>query len=209
MKKLIASVYERAILRHPLLTLLVLLLVLAFFARGLEDFKLDASADALLLESDEDLRDFRQVSMRYEQREFLFIAIVPADDILSPSTRELVAQLRDDIARIEFVHDINSMLDVPLVTNVPGTLADVANNFRTLRQDDVNLARAREELTQSPIYQNLVASADGKVTAMQIFLDEHPELPRLRRLRDELLYKKTTEGLTDQEALELERLRPE
>lgn len=209
MKNLIASVYERAILRHPVLTLLVLAAILAFFARGLPHFDLDASADALLLESDEDLRDFRQVSMRYEAREFLFIAIVPPEDILAPATRELVAQLRDDIARIEQVHDINSMLDVPLVTNVPGSLADVVNNFRTLRQADVNLERAREELTQSPIYKNLVASADGKITAMQIFLDDHPELPRLRRLRDELLYKKTTSGLSPQEALELERLRPE
>jgi len=210
MKNLLASVYERTILRHPVITLLLMTAILAFFARGLTHFKLDASADALLLESDRDLQDFRQMTMRYKTRDFLFIAVVPAGgDFMAEDTRELIARLRDDLAAIEQVEDINSMLDVPLVTTVPGSLADVATNFRTLRQPDVDLERAREELTQSPIYQDLVASADGEVTALQIFLKEHPELPRLRDLRDRLIYKRGGEGLSPQEELELEQLRPD
>ncbi|MCP5202126.1 MAG: MMPL family transporter [Gammaproteobacteria bacterium] len=208
MNDLIARVYERVILRHPVIVLLLMGLVLVACARGMANFKLDASADALLLENDQALRDFRQMSMRYRTRDFLFIAVVPPGDFLSPENRELVTRLRDDLAQVPQVLDINSMLDVPLVYNVPGSLAEVASNFRTLRQPDVNLERAREELTTSPIYKDLVASADGKVTALQIFLKDHPELPRLRDLRDELLYKRGTEGLTAQQELELERLRP-
>ena len=208
MKNLLASAYERAILRHPLVTLLILAGILAYFVRGVADFRLDASTDALLLENDRDLQEFRQLSMRYKTRDFLFIAVVPPGDLLAPETRELVTALRDELAAIPQVEDINSMLDVPLVTNVPGTLADVATTFKTLRQEDVDLEKAREELTQSPIYQDLVASADGSVTALQIFLKQHPELPRLRDLRDRLVYKRSHAGLSAQETLELERLRP-
>ena len=50
------------------------------------------------------------------------------------------------------------------------------------------------------------ASADGDITAMQIFLKPHPEFPRLRNLRDELLFKRFTEGLDPQQEVELERL---
>ena len=209
MNEFIAALYERLILRRPVIVLTILALIGLVFASGTRDFNLDASTDALLLENDKDLQAFRQLSMRYKTREFLFIAVVPPDDILSDATLERVGSLRDEIAALPEVLDIISLLDVPLVTNVPGSVADIATNFRTLRSDDVNLKRAREELTQSPIYQDLVASADGKVTALQVFLKPHPELPRLSRLRDQLLYKKAYEGLDPQEASNLENLRPD
>ena len=94
MNDLIARVYERVILRHPVIVLLLMGLVLVACARGMANFKLDASADALLLENDQALRDFRQMSMRYRTRDFLFIAVVPPGDFLSPENRELVTRLR-------------------------------------------------------------------------------------------------------------------
>lgn len=209
MKQMLASAYEGTILRFPLVTLLVLAAILAFFATGLKDFRLDASTDALLLENDADLRAFREMSLRYATREFMFIAVVPKGDIVDEDTMALVRELRDEIADVPQVLDVVSMLDVPLVFNVPGTLAEVATNFKTLRMDDVNVSKAREELTESPIYSNLVASRDGSVTAIQIFLKPHPNLPRLRELRDRLLYQRVTEGLDAQQETELERLRPD
>ncbi|MCZ6893916.1 MAG: MMPL family transporter [Gammaproteobacteria bacterium] len=209
MNEFIASLYERLVLRHPVIVLTILALVGLVFASGTRDFNLDASTDALLLENDKDLQAFRQLSMRYKTRAFLFIAVVPPDDILADATLERVGSLRDEIAALPEVLDIVSLLDVPLVTNVPGSVADIATNFRTLRSEDVNLRRAREELTQSPIYQDLVVSADGKVTALQVFLKPHSELPRLSRQRDQLLYKKAYEGLDPQEESNLEDLRPD
>jgi uncharacterized protein len=209
MNDFIASSYEALVLRRPVIILAVLAVIGTVFASGTRDFNLDASADALLLENDQDLQAFRQLALRYKTREFLFIAVVPTDDILSDATLELVGALRDEIAALPQVLDIISLLDVPLVNNVPGSIAEIATNFRTLRSDDVNFKRAREELTESPIYRDLVASADGKVTALQVFLKPHPELPRLSRLRDELLYKKASTGLDQQERLNLENLRPD
>lgn len=209
MQKIIASLYERLVLRNPRIVIALLAIVLAVFASGAREFNLDASADALLLENDADLQAFRKMSLRYETREFMFIAVVPPEDILAESTLELVGGLRDAIAAMPEVEDVVSLLDVPLVTNVPGTVAELVNNFRTLRSDDVNLERAREELTTSPIYRNLVASENGRVTAIQIFLEKHPQLPRLARQRDQLIYKRATEGLTPQEETILANLRPD
>ena len=206
MVNLISTIYERSVLRHPIIVLLLLAAILAAFASGAKHFKLDASTDALLLENDADLRAFRQMSMRYPTQDFLFIAIDPPGDFVDDATIQLVTALRDEIAEVPQVKDINSMLDVPLVRNVPGSLAQIATNFKTLRMPEVDKEKARIELTTSPIYQDLVASADGDVTAMQIFLKEHPEFPRLRNLRDELLFKRYTEGLEPQQEVELERL---
>jgi hypothetical protein len=209
MSNRIAALYERVVLRHPWLALALLGFVMAALLPGLRNFKLDASTDALLLESDKDLRTFRQIAMRYKTRDFLFIAVVPKEDLFAPASLDMISRLRDDLTQVPAVKDIISVLDVPLLGTVTGRMADMGMNFETLRSREIKLDAARKELTESPLYRNLIASADGKVGAMQIFLKDHPRLPRLSDLRDELLYKRIHGGLTDAQEQELARLRPD
>ncbi|MBK8958676.1 MAG: MMPL family transporter [Proteobacteria bacterium] len=206
----IAALYERVVLRHPWLALALLGFVMAALLPGLRNFKLDASTDALLLESDKDLRSFRQLAMRYQTRDFLFVAVVPKDgDVFTPATLGMISDVRDELTQVAAVKDIITVLDVPLLSTVTGRMADLGMNFETLRSHEVKLEVARQELTTSPLYRNLVASADGKVGAMQIFLKDHPRLPRLSNLRDELLYKRIHGGLSAAQEQELARLRPD
>ncbi len=204
MTSVIEKIYSTLILKFPLITVLALGLILFGVGLGIKDFKLDATTDALLLESDADLRSFREMGMRYKTREFLFVAVEPNSDIVSNENIDFIKRLRDDLANVPQVYDVISMLDIPLVNNVQGSLAEVATNFQTLRMKSVDVVKARKELTESPVYRNLIASADGSVTAIQIFLNPHPELPRLRKIRDELLFNKHSEqGLTEAQIQEL------
>ena len=68
---------------------------------------------------------------------------------------------------------------------------------------NIDLERAREELTKSPFYQDLVVSSDGKVASIAVYFKPHAELPRLRRLRDELLYQQLIGELSAQQKAEL------
>ena len=209
MSKLIAALYERLVLRNPWLVLALLTLVMAALLPGLRNFKLDASTDALLLESDKELRAFRQISMRYKTTDFLFIAVVPKDDLFTPASLDLMSRLRDDLAKVPAVKDVITVLDVPLLSTVTGPMAELGMNFETLRSRNVKVAQARQELTTSPLYRDLVASADGKVGAIQITLKDHANLPRLSNLRDELLFQRIHGGLSATKEQELERLRPD
>jgi len=208
MTELLVAWYDRAVLRAPRLLLAVLAVLLVVSALGARRFELDASADALLLENDADLRAWREVSERYGVREFLFVALVPKGGLVDTDTLHYVATLEDALARLPGVASITSLLDVPLVRNRPGSLVNVAENMRFLRDDDVDPARAREELTTSPIYADLVASADGKVTAMQIFLAAHPAYDRLRADRDRLVRQRAEGGLNAAGEAELAALLP-
>ena len=59
MSEKIFKLYDRTVLQHPILTI-VLMLVLVFGIGGFaKNFRLDASADSLLLENDQDLKYFR------------------------------------------------------------------------------------------------------------------------------------------------------
>ena len=56
-----AQAYDNLVLARPKTVLLFMLAVLVFFGYHTKDFKLDASADSLLLEGDQDLQQFRQI----------------------------------------------------------------------------------------------------------------------------------------------------
>ena len=206
MTKLIASLYESIILKHPRIILAALFIVLLAFASQVVHFKLDASSDSLLLENDEDFRRYTNVVKRYGVREFLFVTITPKGDLFSPDVIELVGQLRDEIYALESVDNVNSMLDVPLVRNIEGSLTQIAKNFRLLESDDVDIEKARIELTTSPIYSDLVVNKQGTTTALQIFLADKEGFAELQRRRNDLRYKKSTETWTDAEEVELERI---
>lgn len=205
MTNTIATLYDRCILNHPRLILALLFIILAGFASQIVNFKLDASSDSLLLENDEDFRRYTSVVKRYGVREFLFVTITPEGDLFSPENIQMVGELRDEIEALASVSNINSMLDVPLVKNVEGSLVQLAKNFRLLESDDVDIEKARTELTTSPIYSDLVVNKQGTTTALQIFLADKEGYSELQQRRNELRFKRSTEGLLPAEEVELDR----
>lgn len=209
MNETLADLYDRIVLAHPRAVLGVLLVLLGLFAAGLPKFRLDASADSLLLENDPDLQHFREVAERYRARDFLFITVTPKSDLFSPQSLALIAALRTDLQAQEAVASVVTVLDVPLVKNFPGTLSEVATNYRTLESPDANLELARAELTSSPLYRNIVVSPDGKTTAIRVVLGERPGYRELQYTRGALLYKRGTAELTAEEAARLEAIERE
>ena len=75
MKVFLYRIYQKVVFEKPHFCLLLLLLFGVFIQTGLKDFKLDASIDALILDSDPDLSLFRDLIAEYETKEFVFIAI--------------------------------------------------------------------------------------------------------------------------------------
>ena len=59
---LLKKFYDKLILRYPRLVILCILVAIAFLGYKARDFRLDASAETLLLETDEDLRTDSQRS---------------------------------------------------------------------------------------------------------------------------------------------------
>ena len=160
-----------------LIALLLVLMVLGWHAR---DFRLDASADSLLLENDEDYKVFRELSERYQSKSFLVVAFVPEQGVFAASTLKKVDQLALALEEVPGISSVVSLLDVPLLAQGEGSLTELAGNYRTLRDSEVDLDKARDELTTSPVFSELIVSADGRTTALQLNLDEAPEFEALQ-----------------------------
>ena len=199
----ITALYDRHILGRPRLVLPALLAVFAFFAWHARDFKLDASTDTLILESDKDLRILRQVNKRYETQEFLVVTFTPHADLFSDASLETIRRLREDLEQVPGIASVFSLIDAPLVKIVGGTLAEVAANYRTLEDPGVDRDLAREEFLASPIFLDLLISQDAGTTALQVNLENKVILTDAQRRRNELLIKQDEEGLTEAEQLEL------
>ncbi|MEC7875958.1 MAG: hypothetical protein VYC15_04100, partial [Pseudomonadota bacterium] len=135
----IKNIYLATVLRRPALVCFFMSVILCFFALQTKNFKLDASADSLLLEDDKDLKLFRETIERYTTKEFLFVTFTPKDSLFSKPALEKIVQLRDEIKKIKLVDSVISLVDVPLVRQFEGSLSDVTDNVRTIESDDVNL----------------------------------------------------------------------
>ena len=201
--KKITDIYDLYILGRPGLALLVLLAVFTFFAWHSRDFKLDASTDTLILESDKDLRILRQVNKRYETQEFLVVTFTPDADLFSVSSLETILQLREDLKQIPGVASVFSLIDAPLVKIIGGKLSEVARNYRTLEDPGVDRDRAREELLASPIFLDLLISQNARTTALQVNLKNKVIYTDAQKRKNELLIKQEHEGLTEAEQMDL------
>ncbi len=203
-----ADFYDRLVLAQPRLTLAILTLTLALFALGLTNFRLDASADSLLLENDPDLKEFRDLALRYNARDFLFVTVSPTEGLFSAPGMALIRDLRKALKALPQVASVVTVLDVPLVTNRPGKLSEVATHYRTLEATDVDLEKAREELTTSPLYRNVVLSPDAHTTAMRVVLHENLKFRVLQIERADLLYQRGTTGLNQAQRTRLAEVEP-
>ncbi len=186
MRLRLIQLYEQWVLRNPLVILIALTAVLSFFLLHTPDFELDASADSLVLENDSSLKYYRSLRARYGSDDFLIVTYSPTNNLFSPEVLQDIGELRDQLLALPAVKSAISLLDVPLVDSPPMTLAEIAQQVRTLESEGADIELAREEMTNSPLYQNLLVSSDGKTTAMQINLVANQPLNDLINQRDQL-----------------------
>ncbi|MCH8847142.1 MAG: MMPL family transporter [Proteobacteria bacterium] len=198
--------YRSVVLNHPVFTIFLLMLVFGFFVSHAKDFKLDASADALLLENDKDLKIFRDLNERYATKDFLFVTFTPNQDLFSDSSLHIIASLRDELKQLELTHSMVTLLDVPLVKQIKGSLSEVTNDYRTLESDDVDKVKAKAELLASPIFKELIISLDGNTTALQVNLKGNDTFRELLHKRNALLLKQQEGTLTSDESKQLEEV---
>ena len=169
------------------LFLISLLFILLFFGYQSLNLKLDASSDTLILENDKDLIAAREVSDTYSSNEFLIITLSDTNGIISTKNIEFIKILDQKIKQLDWVESTQSILDAPLLNINDQSLSDLANEIKTLKDTELNIVDAEEELKKSPIFRELVISEDGTTSAILINLKQNERLNKLIKLRSDKL----------------------
>jgi predicted RND superfamily exporter protein len=157
---------------------------------NINNFKLDASADTLILDDDKDLKLFREINDRYQSNEFLILTVTDKNkDIFANETLEYIHNLTLEIEDFANVQSVTAITNIPLVSSSKKPLTELINDIPNIFSKDIDPELAQQEILTSPIYKDLVISKDAKTTAMQVTLKENTALKEAT-IKRELYYKK-------------------
>ena len=179
--------YANFVIKKPVLILFFVFAFAITGSIGISNFKLDASSDALVLEGDQALKTYRENEEEFGDSSFLIVTFEPKNELFSPSSIETLKNLENDIDKIDGVDSVLSLMDAPIFFQPKVGLTEVADNLKDLESEGIDLAEAKNEIINNPIYQDLIISKDGSITAMQIVLKGNNEYNDLIKERYEVL----------------------
>jgi predicted RND superfamily exporter protein len=182
--------------------------VIAFLGYKAKDFKLDASTETLILETDEDFKYSQIIKSRYGGHDYLLMIYTPANDLFSDAALAQLTRLRDDLRQLKGVSTVISILDAPLLKSFPEPVGErkPAAGIQTLESPTVDRRLAKIEFSQSPLYKNLLVSPDLKTTALQIKLHTDERFQDMLTRRNLLRIKQADEPLSSAETAELKKI---
>ena len=174
-----AEYYKKIITDFSKILLFLLSLTLIFFLYNAKDFKLDASSDALLLESDKDLKYLREINERYGSKDYLFLTYTPVTKFTDDETIINIQFLKSKIEKLDWVDSVITIVDVPLLKSTDEPLMERLKNYKTLSYPEIDRVRGFDEIINSPIYKDFVISSDGKTSGIVIYLKQDQKLNEL------------------------------
>ena len=184
LQRSLTKTYSALVFDRPWLVLALLLAIASGFAYYTQYFRLDASADSLLLEGDAELEYSRQVAVRYGIRESVIVAYTPLNqELFSRPVLDRLGALRAELLTLPRVESVDSILNVPIFEDTP--LTGISEDYLTLEMD-IDLAAAKAELMNSPVFSNAVVSPDGNTAGMLVSFELDLKAQELLETRSSL-----------------------
>ena len=135
-----------------------------------QDFQLDASSDTLILENDQDLKNYQDVIKDYESKDFLLITITSKEKIITNRNIDFISRLTIEISKLTWVDSVQSILDVPVLKSGNQSLVDLVTEQLTIKTEGLILSEVEKEFIESPIFSELIISKDGTTSGIIINL---------------------------------------
>ena len=186
---MIAQFYENLILKNPKSIFLILLITLISFGYYSKDFRLDASSETLLIEGDPDLEYLQEVSKRYGSKEFLILTYTPNEGMVSDVSINNLLSLKYKIQSLDWVHNVVTLLDIPLLNSSDAPLQERLESFKTLKDEGIDKNRGFNEIVNSPVFRNFVISEDGKTSGIIVYIKKNEQLKDVQKKTKEEIEK--------------------
>ena len=177
---MLANFYQKNIIEKYKIVFFFIIICLIFFGYFAKNFRLDASSETLLIEGDPDLKYLNEVNERYGSKEFLVLTYSPFEEITSDNSINNLLSLKYKIQSLDWVHNVITILDLPLLNIKDETLTDKLQNFSTLKSEGVDKDEGFKEILNSPVYRNFVISEDGKTTGIIVYIKKDENIPEFK-----------------------------
>ena len=186
---MLANFYEKNVINKPKSVLSILLVIIIFSFYFSKDFRLDASSETLLLDGDPDLKYLNEINKRYNSKEFLVLTYSPKDEMISENSINNLLSLKYKIQSLDWVYNVITVLDVPLLNSTDETLSDKLKNFSTLKSDGIDKEKGFSEILNSPVFKNFVISEDGKTSGIIVYIKEDNKINLISDEKELEIYK--------------------
>jgi len=198
--------YQKNIIEKPKIVIVILLLCLISFGFFSKDFRLDASSETLLIDGDPDLKYLREITERYNSKEFLVLTYSPNEEIISESSINNLLSLKYKIQSLDWVHNVITILDIPLLNSSDETLTERLQNFSTLKDDGIDRKRGFNEILNSPVFRNFVISEDGKTSGIIVNIKQNKIPKNLKNKKEIEVYKDKLKKQNHQNIIEIREI---
>ncbi|MFT4926087.1 MAG: putative RND superfamily exporter protein [Phenylobacterium sp.] len=198
--------YKKIILDQANIVLLIIGLIVVFFGFHATKFRLDASADSLVLENDAALKYYRTVKANFGSEDILILTYTPNQPLFSQPVLDDLTVFGNELKKLDNVASVMTIMTVPLIESPLVTLGELSEGIRTLSDPDTDRALARTELLTGPIYKDLITSADGKTTALLVTVSRDEVYHQLVSERNALKAKALEAPLDEFQLSELARV---
>ncbi len=186
---MIAQFYQNIILKNPKSIFIILLITLISFGYHSKNFRLDASSETLLIEGDPDLKYLQEISERYGSKEFLILTYTPNEGMVSDVSINNLLSLKYKIQSLDWVHNVVTLLDIPLLNSSDAPLQERLEGFKTLKDEEIDKNRGFNEIVNSPVFRNFVISEDGKTSGIIVYIKKNEQLKDIQKKTKEEIEK--------------------
>ena len=166
--------------RWAIIAVFAVLLVLAISQLG--KFKIDASADTLLVKDNKLFIENQLANQVFSPDEFILLAYEPRNHALfSRQTFDDIQALSTAIEKLDRVKAVTSILSVPLIQDTAALTASADVSSLTWQQQGYSPEQMEQLISGHPIFTDLLVNRDNTATAIQIVFEENAQLAALER----------------------------
>ena len=176
---MLSNLYQNTVLKNPKAIFALLIIAVLSFGYYSKDFRLDASSETLLIEGDPDLSYLEEIKERYGSKEFLILTYAPNEGMASDASVNNLLSLKYKIQTLNWVDSVITILDIPLLENSDAPIQERLENFKTLKDEDVDKEKGFKEIFNSPVFKNFIISEDGKTSGILIYIKPDEKLENI------------------------------
>ena len=149
------------ILNYKYSVLFILIILLIFNITNFNKFKLDASADTLILENDEDYKLFKEYSEIFYSKNFLILAYKSPYGKINEEYLNELQEIESKLKNIDDIDSIFSINNAPIILSEDISITDLnIDNIKYLESGNIELTKAIDELSKSPIFKDQLINSE-------------------------------------------------
>ena len=161
----------RAVVRHPVVFILLTLALTVVFGTFLAQLKIDPSLEALIVEDSPAKISYRNFIDQYGSDEFMIVAArAPSGDLFTPDRLRRIIAMSKAMAALPKVVEVQSLSATPIVMPTEKGV-EVAPLYTEVPEDPAELARLKRLATSNPLLRGSIVSADGTSCVWLAFPD--------------------------------------